>query len=54
MNEEEENKITEQAYRAALYDMFTAMLGFMSVEDTDWLMHRLISYCEWKKEKARR
>lgn len=42
----EENELIESAYRTALYDMFTAMLSFLSVEDRKWLLPRLKTYSD--------
>lgn len=52
MNSEQE--IINESYRTALYDMFTAMIRFLSVEDLDWLMPKLIRYAEDKKKSMQR
>jgi len=44
MNTEQE--IINEAYRTALFDAFTAILRFLSVEDRKWLMPKLIRYAE--------
>lgn len=46
-----EDQIAEESYRTALYDMFTAMLKFLSADDLKWLMPRLKNYVEYEIEK---
>lgn len=50
----EEQEIINESYRTALYDMFTAMISFLSVEDMEWLMPRLIQYAKDQKRSMQR
>mgnify|MGYP000960507170 CR=1 FL=1 len=49
-----ENKIVEESYRTALYDMFTAMIRFLSVDDLDWLIPKIVAYAKATKQSRLR
>ena len=50
----DEQKVINEAYRTALYDMFTAVLKFLSVEDRQWLMPKLKAYSDACNESIKR
>ena len=41
-----EQEIMEESYRTALYDMFTSMIRYLSVDDLNWLIPKIVSYAE--------
>lgn len=46
MDREKEEEIITESYRTALYDMFTAIIKFLSVDDLNWLIPRINNYAE--------
>lgn len=50
---DKEQEIINDAYRTALYDMFTAMIRFLSVDDLNWLIPRINQYAESVKRGSK-
>ena len=43
---DKEQEIITESYRTALYDVFTAIIKFLSVDDLIWLLPRINAYAQ--------